>query len=63
MEEENKGIEITIVEMDGKETNLTIPTDYFNVLFYKNKITSVPSGDFVENIHNTWFLLKFFVHQ
>ena len=61
MEEETKGIEITIVEMDGKETKITIPTDYFNVLFYKNKITSVPSGDFVENIHKTWFFLIFFV--
>ena len=57
LEEETKGVEIKIVEMDGKETNLTIPSDYYNVLFYKNKITSVPSGDFIENIHKTWFYI------
>jgi len=49
-----KGNEIIIEEMNGNEIKITVPADYFNVLFYKNKICSVPSGDFIANIHTKW---------
>ncbi len=54
LEEETKEFEIKVEDFTGGETMIKIPPNYYNVLFYKNKIPSVPSGDFIEEINKSW---------
>ena len=54
--EEIKEIEINMKEINGTEKPLKIPINYVNVLFYKNKICSAPSGDFIQKIHKSWLI-------
>ena len=45
-------IEITI-----NKKILKIPSIYYNVLFYKNIIYSVPDGKKIKTMHSEWYIL------
>lgn len=51
----NEGADTIEYRQDPAETSENDPSLQDNVLFYENKIKSVPNGDYIENILKEWW--------